>query len=122
MPIDATWGTDENDMSLTDTGSNADPNAGNVQDTALNGAQITSLLEVITLASTGAITNETARAIIDAAFPGINAAQVNAMFANMKLVDPGTVRAAAKVADPGNSAGTKPEEDPEPDPEVKPAA
>lgn len=106
QPTDpAMLGTDPNGTMSLDP--NADPNAAAVQDTALNGAQITSLLEVITLASTGAITKETARAIVDAAFPGINAQQVDAMFANMKEVDPATVKAAAAVADPGNAAGTK---------------
>lgn len=52
-----------------------------VQDTALNGAQVTSLLEIINAVSSGSMPKETAKPLIIAAFPGITEAQVEAMLA-----------------------------------------
>jgi len=43
--------------------------AGDVQQTALNGAQIASLLEIVTSVSTGMIPLSSARAVIEASFP-----------------------------------------------------
>jgi hypothetical protein len=49
---------------------------------ALNGAQITSLVDVITQVGTGAIPNESAKAILVASFPSISAETIAA------IVDP----------------------------------
>lgn len=53
--------------------------AGEVQSTALNGAQVSSLQALIVSAATGEMPIETARATIAAAFPLLSAAQVDAM-------------------------------------------
>jgi hypothetical protein len=54
----------------------------NVASLALNGAQITSLVDVITQVGTGAIPNESAKAILLASFPSISAETIAA------IVDP----------------------------------
>ena len=53
--------------------------AAPVQDTALNGAQVTSLLDIINAVAEGRLPKGTAKPLILAAFPGINDSQVDAM-------------------------------------------
>lgn len=67
------------------------PAGETVQDTALNGAQVASLLEIIIKINTGIITIETARPLIRAAFPGIDDATIKDMLAGVKQVDPNLV-------------------------------
>lgn len=62
--------------------------AGDVQATALNGAQIASLLELATNASTGALPKESAIAIAKAAFPLISDQEIESIFAS--IVEGGT--------------------------------
>ena len=53
--------------------------AAAVQDTALNGAQVASLLEILNAVTSGSLPKATAIAMILAAFPAIDEAQVSAM-------------------------------------------
>jgi hypothetical protein len=53
--------------------------AGAVQDLALNGAQVASLLQMVQAVSLKTLAPESARLMIQAAFPAIPVAQVNAM-------------------------------------------
>lgn len=53
--------------------------AGAVQDTALNGAQVASLLEIINAVAAGSLPKATAEAMIIAAFPAIDPAKVAEM-------------------------------------------
>jgi lambda family phage portal protein len=50
-----------------------------VADTAMNGAQVSSLLEIVTQASTGAIPPETAKAVIRSAFPALRHEQIESI-------------------------------------------
>ena len=61
-----------------------------VQDTALNGAQVTSLVQVIEAVAAGTIPKETAKHLIRAAFPSISPETINGM------VDPVEIKEAAK--------------------------
>lgn len=58
-----------------------------VQNTALNGAQVASLLEIIIKVGTGIITRETAKPLIEAAFPGISDATVEDMLSGVKAIN-----------------------------------
>lgn len=75
-------------------------NASAVQDTALNGAQVTSLLEIINAVAAGDMPKATAKPLILAAFPGITEAQVEAMLAPIK-------EGSAKPAEPVNPPPAK---------------
>jgi HK97 family phage portal protein len=55
----------------------------NIQQTALNGAQITSLLEIITSITTGVLSKETAKEILGAAFPTFTAEQISGIVDNI---------------------------------------
>lgn len=57
---------------------------GAVQDTALNGAQVSSLVEVISLLSAGTVTADVAKAMIRAAFPLIDEALIDEMVSGVK--------------------------------------
>lgn len=74
------------------------PQDGSVQDTALNGAQINSLVEIITQVSIGVITRETAKPLIMASFPAIGEEDVNAMLSGTKKVSEVRLKQAATVA------------------------
>jgi hypothetical protein len=64
---------------------------------ALNGAQVTSLVEVITQVSMGAIPKDTAKAILSSAFPTFGEDKINSI---IDPVQPGTVTADGVVVDP----------------------
>ena len=57
---------------------------------ALNGAQVTSLVEVITQIGTGAIPKDTAKAILSSAFPTFGEDRINAI---VDPIEPGTISA-----------------------------
>lgn len=59
------------------------PGAETVQDTALNGAQVSSLLEVLGKVATGELTDAGALAVIAAAFPGVPEDSARAMVAGV---------------------------------------
>jgi len=58
------------------------PGAAPVQDTALNGAQVTSLASVLDSVSCGKMSKETAKFFIRAAFPSISDKAINGMVDN----------------------------------------
>lgn len=60
------------------------PTAEVVQDTALNGAQVASLLSIIQQAAAGLIPVSTARAVIAASFPAVDNATIDAMLKDIK--------------------------------------
>jgi hypothetical protein len=62
----------------------------NIAATALNGAQVTSLMDVVTQVGTGAMPKETASAVIAAAFPTLTPEQVAAILDPIK---PGSISA-----------------------------
>jgi hypothetical protein len=72
----------------------------NVAATALNGAQVTSLMDVVTQVGTGAMPKETAIAVINAAFPTMTPEQIAAIIDPIK---PGTISAdgVPTLATPG---------------------
>lgn len=59
-----------------------------VQDTALNGAQISSLQDIVVQAATGVIPISTAKALASAAFPLLTQQQLDAIFADIKPTAP----------------------------------
>lgn len=72
----------------------ANPAAGPVQDLALNGAQITSMVAILTAVSQKTIPPAAARGVIDASFPSLTAEQIEAIvgpFAALTPAAPGTV-------------------------------
>ena len=71
--------------------------AQSVASEALNGAQVTSLVEVITQVSMGAIPKDTAKAILSSAFPTFGEDKINSI---IDPVQPGTVTADGVVVDP----------------------
>ena len=72
-----------------------------VQDTALNGAQVSALLEIVQSVATGILSVETARPLIRASFPGIAEADITAMFAKIKKVTPRDTQEPVRT-NPGN--------------------
>lgn len=63
---------------------------GDVQQLALNGAQIASLLEVVTQVTAGQLSPETAKAVMEVSFPALTEAQIN------RIVDSAAAFNAAK--------------------------
>jgi hypothetical protein len=59
----------------------AQPEAPQIADVSLNGAQVSSLLEIITQYNAGLLTEMGAKAVIAAAFPGIPATTIDAIIA-----------------------------------------
>lgn len=88
-----------------------------VQQTALNGAQVSSLLEIATQVGLGQLPIETARALIAAAFPGLSDQQVNAIIGPLDGFKPQQPEAPAT---PAAKPQAQPEVDPEPEPEEQP--
>lgn len=58
----------------------ADPNSPDLASTALNGAQIESLLNIVLQASAGVLSIGTAKAVAKAGFPMLTEAQINSIF------------------------------------------
>jgi Asp-tRNA(Asn)/Glu-tRNA(Gln) amidotransferase B subunit len=56
----------------------------NVANTALNGAQVQSLVQIINQVGLGVITQQTAKPLIEAAFPGIAERTIDDMLAGVK--------------------------------------
>ena len=65
-----------------------DPNAAVVADTALNGAQVTSLLSLCELIADGTISPEAGRGIIAASFPTLTADQIDTIISNIEVKPP----------------------------------
>jgi lambda family phage portal protein len=88
-------------------GDGTDPTSQiNVAATALNGAQVTSLMDVVTQVGTGAMPKETAIAVINAAFPTMTPEQIASI---IDPIQPGTITAdgvpAPTAALPVDAAG-----------------
>lgn len=66
----------------------AEANAKAVQDSALNGAQVTGLIEILTALSEGMITPESAIAVIQVAFPTIDEAEARRIVAGVNEKPP----------------------------------
>lgn len=64
------------------------PGAEVVQDTALNGAQVSSLLEIVQAAADRDLPLDTAQALVEAAFPGIKPELVARIMAGVKRAPP----------------------------------
>ena len=60
----------------------------NIQSTALNGAQISSLLEIINSMTSEQISIETGRAMIEAAFPNIDSSIIDRIIAGARNFKP----------------------------------
>jgi hypothetical protein len=69
------------------------PAQESVQDAALNGAQVASLVQIINQVSIGVITVETARPLLKSAFPGLPDTLIAQMLAGIKAVDPNSAQA-----------------------------
>jgi hypothetical protein len=63
-------------------------NGAALSDTALNGAQVTALLEVLAQVSAGALDKSAAIAVIVAAFPAISADEAAKIVAGVKMIEP----------------------------------
>ncbi len=68
-----------------------------VQDTALNGAQVESLLNIIQQVASGLLPKDSAEAMVKAAFPGISEATVKAMLAP---IQPGSAKPQQTTENP----------------------
>jgi hypothetical protein len=60
----------------------------NVANTALNGAQVQSLVQIINQVGLGVITQQTAKPLIEAAFPGIAERTIDEMLAGVQRLTP----------------------------------
>ena len=66
----------------------SEPEAPQVADVSLNGAQITGLIAIVSQVPLGLITKDGAAALIAASFPSINSAQITAILAGVSAGDP----------------------------------
>jgi hypothetical protein len=89
--------------SSTAEGASVEGQQVDVAATALNGAQVTSLMEVVTQVGTGAMPKATAVAVITAAFPTMSMDTINAI---IDPIEPGSVSAdGAPVAVDATASG-----------------
>ena len=81
-----------------------------VQDTALNGAQVASLLQIVQAAAQAGIPKETARAMVRASFPALSDQTINQIVDPIQPEKPAAVPAPIATPDPdqgkANSEGT----------------
>lgn len=75
----------------------AAPVAANVAASALNGAQVTSLVDVITQVGTGAMPKETAKPVLQAAFPSFSPELIDSI---IDPIEPGSISADGVPAAP----------------------
>lgn len=71
----------------------------------LNGAQVTSLVDIVSQVGAGALPVESAKAIANAAFPGLTADQIEAIFGPIVAKPPAPEPAPTAPADQGNAEG-----------------
>jgi hypothetical protein len=64
------------------------PGAAQVQETALNGAQVTSLLEIVNMVAASQLPEDSARGVISAAFPALSETQINEMLRGLRNFTP----------------------------------
>ena len=75
-----------------------------IADTALNGAQIASILEIIGSVSTGVMSAEAGKALILAGFPALDPAKVDAVLAGVNATAPAPTKAAPATPAPAAPA------------------
>ena len=71
-----------------------------IADTALNGAQIASILEIIGSVSTGVMSSEAGKALILAGFPALDPAKVDTVLAGVNATAPAPTKAAPATPAP----------------------
>ena len=71
-----------------------------IADTALNGAQIASILEIIASVSTGVMSSEAGKALILAGFPALDPAKVDTVLAGVNATAPAPTKAAPATPAP----------------------
>ena len=71
-----------------------------IADTALNGAQIASILEIIASVSTGVMSSEAGKALILAGFPALDPAKIDTVLAGINQTAPAPTKAAPAPAAP----------------------
>lgn len=90
----------------SETGTQATPppapsdSAPIIADTALNGAQIASILEIIGSVSTGVMSAEAGKALIVAGFPALDPAKIDTVLAGVNATAPAPTKAAPAPAAP----------------------
>lgn len=95
-------------LAVRDQNAIDDDGSGDVQAQAMNGAQVTSLQSMLAAVSEGTLPKESAKAAIAAAFPLLDAAQINAM---VNPIKEGEVAPPALLALPPPPAPTADEEE-----------
>jgi HK97 family phage portal protein len=91
LPLSALQGTGAEHPDSADIPDGAPIPQGNtpdVADTALNGAQIASLLEVINSITTGVVSREAGKILISVAFPTMNRETINLLVDNLEVKPP----------------------------------
>lgn len=95
---------------------------GDVQATALNGAQIASLLSITDKLSMGQYPAEGTRAILEAAFPLMDKELINTIVTTLEEFDPEETAAPAEPFPPSDEPSGEPEDEPEDETEEEPDA
>lgn len=80
----------------------ASPQTDSVQNTALNGAQVTSLLEIVQQVTGGLLPIEAARGLIQAAFPALSTEAVNAILDPLEGFKPQQPETPGQAPAPGS--------------------
>lgn len=88
------------------------PEGQSIQDTAMNGAQVASLLELITKAANGEIPESVARPIIRTAFPKVPENRIDEMLNGMKDRQPPPPPTDTNPPGNGRQGGDKPKDTP----------
>ena len=92
------------DMGTTSVDGEVTPEGQDIQGLALNGAQVTSLVNVITQVGTGALPPDTAKSLIASAFPALTTEMIDSM---IDPIRPGSVSAdGVPAAAPPGETGT----------------
>ncbi len=110
LPVSPTVEKDEPDAAPTAGGVPVD---GTVQDTAMNGAQITGLIEILTAVTGGQLPPESAQQMLTIAFPFISPTEAAALIKPLVEFVP-----EDRSEDTGNEGGEPVKPDPNEDPEI----
>lgn len=107
----------------TEPGAKPEPTTEPVQSLALNGAQISSLLTILTQVTLRELSPDTARALLTAAFPSLPAELVGSMVESADSFEPEAAPDPEPTPPPPGNAppGAEPEDD-EPEPDVQEAS
>lgn len=99
----------------TDSPATTDAGATDVQATALNGAQITALVQIATMLATDQFPPEATRALLKAAFPSIDESLIDAIVKDLAAFDP--PKPEPVPTDPTQPPSAPPATVPEPQPD-----